>query len=886
MAMLAASCHDGLGNPNSFGDNMIRLDYSFQASETKADIIFQTEEEKHLDEIGVIFYDIDGKKQLAAATLQPPSQDNISFPAPDALNDNTTYKVLVIVNGSSSFTGSSSSMADYISVNHGRSYQGMKDFIELTNTKRLKPSLPFWGESSYLHKSDGSASIGITLTRAVAKIRLHNTTNRFRIAWAKVSNYRTGGYLFHATGHTGNIAAGATSPAIGNDEVTRPIEGTEQINSGLYCFPNMVSASTQADNKTTCLVIAGYYNPAGWGVGETTTDPPTFYRVNISRGEGDVQILKPNKLYTIKIDQVNGKGDETEEGALDNKNSSINVTINDWVEDNDGSEIETDKEGNFLQATPSYITFSHAKDEVKYIDINIKEGTTWNYALSSNIYFSAVKDPLDPYRLVVKTLSNGEMAKAHTASINITVSRGNQLLNLSKKINLTQLSEDGTVEVLIVNDKSSDFTEKASPTGNTFKFPVITGSPRKGWVAEVEGGTNNWCSPGLSGGNGQVMEIHTKANVTDQPRQCIVAVHYDRNNNGIADIKEATDAGASTDGIPSSIKITITQEVSTVSISVFPAYDHTNPLVMNGFQTRHHEENAVVDHRDITVITSYPKYRVSINKTIHTLRFTKSTDIDFPTVSTTDFLSHESFRIMLMHLGPGDIYPSTTITITPMNEANEIIASAEPYVFTIEIVNTCVFAYASNPTTTEGHVYLDIHETNEKLYIYDRNTGAPGIDNMFADGLNYSNQTSHPDNKDNLEQGKFHTKFKGYFVLHKEVIDGIANEGELIIRVCPEGWTVPTVAEGQLIIKRMRLSMDRVYIVGDGTDAFGKYVGAYFPTGGYAGDPNENVARYRLAYLSGREQIMFYRRRSGGEHMSFVSGHRFLVRCVRRVANP
>ena len=762
--------------------NSIRLSYSFNhITSTKA---LATGSENAISEIGLMFYDTGTDAYVANVVVEVNSSGEptgqADFVTPKPLLENTTYKVLAFAKGSAQFSGDQT-MENYLTSCASKDYEKMKLDASIGNLQRISTPLSFCGETTFINRGEQVSPISVVLTRSVAKVTLRNGARNLHIKWAKTAMYRSEGYLYHQQLYPGRIIHG-------DEGVTGVSPSAQYIGERLYAYPNMVGVTKQNDDKTTCLLVAAYYNADGdWAGTPPVGSKLTYYRVNIARGSGSSQLLKRNNVYNVNINSATGAGSETEDEALGAPDNKLNTSINDWEEDNDGAVI-TDPNGNYLRISDTNVIMQPAANETKTVTIDVKSSTYWRATVKSGAdLFSAVPDPANSNKLIITTLKDGHPTETQRGVIEIkvySITTEQELTSLTTSINLMQFPKSMEILTLAVDGKIVPFEITAPKTGGNYFYEVITGSSSKKWVAVGEGDVSSWVEFTKAGGNGSLLNIKVNRNgVTD--RFGTVTVSFDGNGDGVADTGE---------GVPPPVVITIIQEAIDEHIVLLPHYSLTDKMVIDIFSPR----NATIT-RDIWVNTSdsrlYPKFVASI---------------DFTDISTEGYLAlpgaasgglsvrqstGTAFSVVVHASYPKETI-SATVTIQLLNPSGSIVPEII-HTFPIILQTKASFAAPVTDTSVEGHVYIQVDETT-RLYLYDRNSGS--VPCSVVQTAEYTG-----------------AQFVGTYSTYPNAI-------------CPEGWRIFTEEEASLLKKNYSFAGKRSTIISDGMDKNGLPVVCYLST--------------------------------------------------------
>ena len=824
--------------------NSIRLSYSFNhITSTKA---LATGSENAISEIGLMFYDTGTDAYVANVVVEVNSSGEptgqADFVTPKPLLENTTYKVLAFAKGSAQFSGDQT-MENYLTSCASKDYEKMKLDASIGNLQRISTPLSFCGETTFIKKGVLASPISVVLTRSVAKITLRNGAGNLHVKWAKTAMYRTEGYLYHQQLYPGKINHGA-------DGVTGVSPSEQHISEKLYAYPNMVGVTKQNDDKTTCLLVAAYYNADGdWGGTPPVDSKLTYYRVNIARGSGSSQLLKRNNVYNVTINSAAGAGSETEDDALNAPDNKLNTSINDWEEDNDGSVI-TDPNGNYIRISNSNLVMQPAANDIKTVTIEVKPGTYWMATLKSgSAYFSAVKDPDNPNKLKVTTLQDGHATDTRRGVVEITVFNSindQQITNLVANINLMQFPKSMEVSMLSVDGKIAPFKIEAPKTGDNYFYEVITGSSAYSWVAVSEGDVSSWINFTPSGGNGSLLNIKISRNGT-VGRAAKITVHFDGNGDNIPDVG---------DGVPAPIDITINQERIDNDITLVPSYGAGNSLetcALNLLGGNYIEYKIKVTTSDPEI---YPFCRVESNFQT-SIASVYSVNAGIPTTisNSCQIGSEAMFGLLIYNAAPNRSKKSGTITITMLDIYGRPVAGKPSYSFPVILDSKAAFPTPVDETSVEGHAWISI-PGNKRLYVYDRNHGAASIAD-YPVAKYYTSASPH-----------INSQFAGK----------VGSLNIALYPTCPEGWGPPEESMMSYFVGAIHYGEGIGFFVSDEKDMSGSPIVTYFSPGIHweraFATPADQKAR---AYTIGADKTTLQK---------ISVNTRVLLRCVKLVDIP
>ncbi len=857
VAAFLSSCDDGHGIVNtSYEKGQAQLNFNFATEGIESRVsTAATADERRITSVGMMFYDENTDKYVdnTVATIGNSGgpTGSATFQIPPKVTEKTgRYKILLFTNGHLTFPDGSMDVKSYMNHHKGMDYNDMMSIVHLKYTERIKPNLPYFGETSFIYSGIEASipTISASFKRSVAKIELqHKAVHNLHIEWAKVANYSTMGFL--ASDHVPQTAQNVHG-STGDAEASIPTNDfdynnqfiKQSITSGMYCFPNIVAHAQQDDDVTTCLIIKGKYNADGWGNGvpsQAALDAvqSTYYRVNIHAAVGYPQILRRNKLYRITIGAVVGEGEPDEDGALNSPDSKLELETDDW-EDPEGGDITTDPDGTYMRVYPSTLILESSEGVMGLSKIQMSEGGTWTAVVSKgNEYFEIVDDPADaPTTLRVKTKQPNSGYFAQNGEITIQGHRKNGTVSSSlvQKMVLIQLTSDLKTDMLNVDGKTGTIEVTAPGTGSILTYRVITGSQLNQWNAVADNNIASWCNFTASGGNGTTFQLEVSPNVSGN-RTGSVTIHFGPTPN-LPDV-------------PAPVTIQVTQDRSTTDISVFPAYNADHPLRIDGFSAEIGNPNGCSKAIDINVYTVndvlYPKYVAETDFNVFDAAILAQTNNSYPGSGQDGTLdspcqpvilnSGQKLKLLVERTAPGDPTMTGTITLTPANADGEKVAGAAVYTIPVEIFTSATLARAylteeakeageTIETTVDGHVWIKVDEKT-RLYVYDRNAETA----LIADSPVAGNfRVGDPKNNASQWQG-------GIWSLQQYIIDGKKDVGGGAFHYpFPERWTTLQGNYGyrnyhNLVMSRFIYSKNRVIALSDGRDASGNHVGCFFP---------------------------------------------------------
>lgn len=890
LAMVAlAGCtpeEDGQSKTSS-GNRTFTLHYSFDDVHTRATAA--TGDEKVIKNVYLIFYKEDAENPAGqtyvtyqSATLPEGglSTGSFAFVVPAEIEEGEKYKVLIVGNYDT-FKPGNQDIGDYIAANTTKTYTAMQQDIyaqaavptgSSQTYQRITTPLPFYGillgadgtESSFTGpaKTDTSLGVSIRFSRAVARFDVrHMAADKLKIAWVKVCNYRSRGYLFHSDAPAGDIVAGTASslPAklpAGYVAVADPVGKLQSVSGGLYAFPNIVSYAAQNDKVTTYLMIAGYYQTAGEPANDSKL---TYYRANIA-DNGKSQVLKRNYLYTVAINNVSKEGSDTEEGAASEGEKLLDYGVDDAWEDDD-SNTATDSKGNFLTVSRTSVVMESPAGEAALIKVSVKEGTSWSVDWEQNGDNAFSYEKVDDKTFRILTTGNNSTPFTNTARLRVTAKGGTISASapLELTVNVTQLSSSNDPQILMVEGKTTDFSYTVAGQGSSVSLQVLTGGATSQWKIEADNNLSQMVGSFVSkGAHKAYIQLDFQPNTTASARS------------GVLTVSRLLTDGTTVDPDIKPIKITFSQEKSQYLVTVSPNYSE-NGLVIEGFSSATGNVNGVSVNKRFQVLLADPaNYTFKVESS-----FNKNTDafitVSAPSTSiaatahrtensytkaTGTGISGNSFYLNVFRTGPGDADLKGTINVTAVPKATGGVT--QTFSFTVTIKSSCKL----------GEVAIG------KLLIADRNVGA--VSKIEANAaLNYTADANHDDNLGShlLFKGLTYSRVTGEAACRDAFGPDNYEEGEYAT-----GWRSPAYyTELQTFSTKMLFSKRRAFLLSDD-----KTTGCFFPlsssttsidlAGGYY---ITNNIPYSSAY--------YYMWVSPSSALTYASNIEGVLRCVRDI---
>lgn len=795
MATLAACSQEEFNLPSSVGndESLISVLYEVEGDIPLTRGIAAMSHEKSLENVYILYFDHSDSDKLVTYTQAGASEgtSTVKFDPPTELNNNTQYRLLVVGNCDKYAGRQNSSYSSFIKGLSG-DYTEVKAKLmaesEAPVTSATPGLLPLFGRyvkqttDEELYFTFNRTADGITFSnnddcifrfkRAICRIDVHNLVgNTLDIRYARLVNTRTKGAYFLDGLNQGEqpIVSFKVEDGIpaspGYVEMPEESNGQnlQRLEAELYCFPNTVNTCLPNDSRTTAVMLAGYYTDPATGEKD---DYITYYRFNISNA-GDAQTLQRNCCYRATIKGVNRRGDSSEQEAYNATSPVFKYDVGEeW--DTDDDNVVTDADGNFLVVSKSLLTFSgdQCGADVVKLTVNTNEDMTWDIEMGEE------SASLFQYKKIQE--ATGESIKAFTCgpkqtnfgeyyyegSLTIVAKNKNSGNVLRKEVRLVQLTTNGDVKCLVVNDHTSSFAQEVSKYGQTISYKVITGNPTNKWTAQdINSTLSGWGEGGnvtfTSGGtNGNYFTITFPANIKEK-RSVDIKFEFVSESNG-------EESGNASEIKP--ITVTFTQDVCGQPLTI-EGWPSDGELTLDCFDTNTGTKyaNCVAqsrrftvhlqrpDEHYITVTSTFDKYRdltlgtsngsVDMGNEVRSIHpglkyanvadGTISTYGDEPTKSKySDELTLKdrtpSFYINAFRMGPGDPTIEGKITVQVKNNDGTnvpngcleltvrlMVPSDRFMINDVMIKNDVLYATQLNNTNSN----------NGWIYIMDRNIG-------------------------------------------------------------------------------------------------------------------------------------------------------------------
>lgn len=861
------------------------VNYSFDTPQTRA---AATGAEREVKDVAIFFYNADDAnpnnetyvdcQSVSVSSSIGGSSGSFPLPLPNGILEGKKYK-LILIGNYKKYAPEGKSLTEYAGLHNTRTYSKMKQELQAQlepEDARVTTRLPFWGrllgkdgnETTLTGPAPTDTNLGVSVrfSRAVARFDLINlAAGQLRIAWVKVCNYRSRGYLFHESMPAGEIVRGTAAEAPGlplpsgyvpaPEPTGDPGALRQTLNTGgLYAFPNTVSYTSQDDKATTSLMIAGYYqNPK-----ETTpnTTKLTYYRANVG-DNGSSQILRRNYIYTLVINNVKKEGSDTEDGAVNEKEKLLDYVVGDDWDSDDGSTV-TDAVGNFLTLSRTSVVLGSEKNESALIKVAVKEGTGWKLEWKNNAENAFRYEKTDDNSFSIITTGNNATTFTRNAALKVSVTGIAAPLELT--VNVIQLSSISDPQMLTVEGKLGEFDYTVPGQGAEISLQVITGSPTSRWKTEADNDLQRMTGYVTPDGANKGF-----VNLSFQPNTGMTRT-------GTLTVKRLLPDG-SEDKSVAPVKVIFKQDKSPYVVSLLPNYS-ANGLTIEGFRADKGNPNGIAANYRFSVILADPeqyKFRATCN-------FNKDSDA-FITLDNEDKQSvagplqtatsapsivegedGNDIWLNVFRTGPGDADIKGDLIVTAVPKSSSSDLQEASYSVSITIKTSCKIGDS---------------KIGQVLWA-DRNVGTtPRGQGGAAVGLNYTNDSKSDDHAN--------TRFKGQYYPFEQASGKCTAFGEDNHYDPPlndKAWRLPSKTEQEAVVGKLCFSKQRGFIISDDTAQgtvgcwfpFSGHSNTAYPYGYYWSSTVENQSPYWLYIDNGTASINQY----------YLSDN-YTVRCVRDI---
>lgn len=735
--------------------------------------------ERTLVDVHILFYTEAGSYVTYQHANVTSGTSSFTFPIPAVLTPNTPYKTLVLGNSHDHVPSGFASFDAYLEQSSTMSYDEMYEQVyaernmDHSSGSTHSGSLPMWGQFvdgdgheiafQFTEQSDGRVEFtgSAHFSRSVCRLDLrHLAAQNLIIDAVKLCNYRSAGYYFHNDAPKGGIVDGLSDQSW--ISVSAPTQNVQELNGGVYAFPNIVPVVVQNDSQTTYLMIRGYYQDGTDNTPENPKKKLTYYRFNMAEN-GRSQILRRNYRYLAIINSVKGPGSDDEQGAHDEEAPMLDYTVDDSWADDDGNTV-TDDKGNYLTISRAMVTFDGYKDLSEAVKVVVKDGLTWSVEWdptlvgeeSSKFRYARVDDR----QFSVTTLEDNATDFSRNARLIVKASGGtvDPKKPLTATVSVMQFSSKDEMATLMVDGQTGTVEQTVTGSGATLRFQVETGSLKSGW--SVTDPNNTAATAGvtwtLKGANRGVLEVDVPTNITAGERAFTLKV-------------QRLGSDGQVDGSVNPVMIQITQPKSDYLLSVNPSVPQDQEgLVIEGFDPEPKvRPNGISAQRKFTVLLADPdNYTWKVESSFakdYDLFLTRTDPADVTTEakwrnnstvvnSITGLKNGESIWINVFRTGPGDPTFTGTLTFTAVPESGGETQSIN---VTVTVKTSC----------TINDVLLPAPSGIDYVLMADRNLGAtPRIQNgkYVSSGFYTANAAVHitgkpyPENVNSQFEGSYY----------------------------------------------------------------------------------------------------------------------------------
>lgn len=879
----------------------LRMAFSVDDMDVATRAVATDPHERKVSDVHILFFDQSGNYITYQHATVPVGSSYFSFPIPEKLTANTSYRTLVIGNAHDHVPNDFRTFDEFLTYTAVNGDYGTirSDLYAALNSSHHSVgestvALPMWGEvqdalgaaSDFLFS--GNSGSGYTVSgrirfwRSVCRLDLrHDAAKNLIIEKVKLVNFRKGGYYFHqdvpwargSGAQLGGINDGtwievAAPTTLSGDTKRQVVEGK------IYAFPNMVPVVVQNDALTTYLMIAGYYQDGTDNTPENPRNKLTYYRFNMAQN-GRSQILRRNHCYKGIINRVSGPGAPSESEAEDASAPLLDYSVSDTWQDDDNTTV-TDDRGNFLTVSRALVSFTGEQDLSEVVKVQVKEGLSWSVEWVQGAAdapdfakFEFLRGDDASFSIRTREDNATEFLRKARLAVKATGGSVDSSNPLTAVVDVMQLSSKEEIKVLMVDNNVGTVEHQVPGSGATIRMQVQTGSKRSSWQAvdvDNTSGSNNisWTRTGANGG---MLEVDVPANIFAKERTFSLMVQRVKTGGGV-------------DEETAPVTIQFTQPKSDYLLTVTPSVpDGQDGLVINGFDPSPTTmKNGIsAQQRFIVTLIDSENYEYCVKST-----FNKDVDLfitkDSPLDKTSDknvvdwtahasyldtlsnMVSGQSFYLNVFRTGPGDLPIRGTIRIYARPKNGKTVTEVQTMSMSVTIKTPCVVNDVLFKTDTEY------------LLVADRNVGAPrriGKSGQFVTAKYFTNDAKvkitgsmQPENSNAEWKGEYYpwsdyggktgassAGFVTQYWLASD-IDGSTNVDDAA-KVSPwyksseaDQWRVPSRADQQFLQKMFVFSKQRAFLVSETKDGSGNYIGCYFPLAGSGSNPAVVEGRY------------------------------------------
>lgn len=494
------------------------------------------------------------------------STGKLTFDPPADLNPDTDYDVLALGNVADYLPEGVSDMDGLLAKYGGKSRAEVEQTLaihagyEVNN--RAPGVMPLWGryvkaddtdteQPFRFQKETSDAGVvsykvngSFRFSRAISRLDVTNLVpGTLDIRWVKVCNYRDGGYVFQDNRlpeESKIVTLTEPSPAPSADapgdyvSMDGEYDGVQNLKSKLYAFPNYNETCVQNDEKTTCLIIAGYYtDPAT----DTKDSELTYYRFNYANA-GSSQLLKRNYAYTAVIKGVLRRGASDDKTAYNDQSPIFDYDVEDEWDITDDN-YASDGDGNFLVVSRSQLVFKGGQSSADCVEVRVSTNPALKWSLVPE-----TKEGADNSKFICERIGTSNALKCGPVEKNeedymrcgywkIVAERvDGRPLKKALEIHLTlqQLTMDNNFKCLQVDGKTGLIQLNASEVSGentSLSFKVVTGNDLYTWVTSSTDFNSKFGQSAkfsASGGDGSLLTVTLPANLTGAERTATITV--------------------------------------------------------------------------------------------------------------------------------------------------------------------------------------------------------------------------------------------------------------------------------------------------------------------------------------------------------------------------
>lgn len=494
------------------------------------------------------------------------STGKLTFDPPADLNPDTDYDVLALGNVADYLPEGVSDMDGLLAKYGGKSRAEVEQTLaihagyEVNN--RAPGVMPLWGRYVKADDTDAeqpfrfqkeTSDAGVVsykvngsfrFSRAISRLDVTNLVpGTLDIRWVKVCNYRDGGYVFQDNRlpeESRIVTLTEPSPAPSVDApgdyvaMDGEYDGVQNLKSKLYAFPNYNETCVQNDEKTTCLIIAGYYTDPATA---TKDSELTYYRFNYANA-GSSQLLKRNYAYTAVIKGVLRRGAADDKTAYNDQTPIFDYDVEDEWDITDDN-YASDGDGNFLVVSRSQLVFKGGQSSADCVEVRVSTNPALKWSLVPE-----TKEGADNSKFICERIGTSNALKCGPVEKNeedylrcgywkIVAERvDGRPLKKALEIHLTlqQLTMDNNFKCLQVDGKTGLIQLNASEVSGentSLSFKVVTGNDLYTWVTSSTDFNSKFGQSAkfsASGGDGSLLTVTLPANLTGAERTATITV--------------------------------------------------------------------------------------------------------------------------------------------------------------------------------------------------------------------------------------------------------------------------------------------------------------------------------------------------------------------------